>query len=113
MNKTQAKKKADVLFSKHIRSRERCELASYRRVACNGNLQCCHIRSRSYMAIRWADDNALSGCGAHHVYFTHHPLEWEQWCRDRGIDYDALRLRGLNDPPMDPFDVIEALSGSA
>lgn len=63
------------------------------------------------MAIRWADDNALCMCAAHHMYFTHSPLEWEDFCLEhKGIDYNALRLRGLNDPPMDPFDVIERFS---
>jgi len=109
VNKTQAIKKADKLFREHIWARARCEINAGP-VRCNGRYQCCHIRSRRYMAIRWSDDNALCGCAAHHLYYTHHPLEWEQLMLDRGIDYDGLRLRGLNDPPMDPFDVIERLS---
>ncbi len=111
MNKTAAKKKADVLFSKHVRSRGVCEINAGP-AACNGGFQCCHIRSRRYGSIRWADDNALCGCQAHHLYYTHHVLEWEQLMLDRGVDYDGLRMRGLYDPPMDPFEVIDRLKGT-
>ena len=110
MNKTAAAKKADKLFRERVHARGRCEADSYRKVACNGGFQCCHIRSRRYHATRWADDNALCMCAAHHLYFTHHPLEWEQFCIDSGIDYDGLRIRGLDYPPEDPFDAILRLS---
>lgn len=105
MNKTQAKKKADRMFSEAVRARGRCEINAGP-ARCNGVLQCCHIRSRSYMALRWDEANALAGCQAHHLYYTHRPLEWEQLMLDRGVDYDKLRIRGLSEPPMDPFEVI-------
>ena len=68
-----------------------------------------------YRAIRWLRENAVCMCAAHHLYYTHHPLEWEDFCIGlRGpTRYDELRRMGLNDPPMDPFDVIERLSGAS
>lgn len=115
MNKTQAVKKADALFSKEVRSVGYCEAQIYPPVKCNGNLQCCHIRSRRYRAVRWLRENAVCMCAAHHLYFTHHPLEWEEFAQAlRGpMRFDRLREMALNNPPMDPFDVIERLSGSA
>jgi hypothetical protein len=70
-------KKADSLFSAAVRSRERCEIAEWGLAGppCSGVLQCCHIISRRYRAIRWDERNALCGCQAHHTYYTHRPLE--------------------------------------
>lgn len=103
-----AKHWADALFAEHIREAGECA-AFGTKLVCNGNLQCAHIVSRRYMAVRWSDQNALSLCGAHHTYFTHSPLEWEQFCRDIGIDWDGLREVALNDPPMQPMFVVERL----
>lgn len=41
------------------------------------------------------------------LWFTHNPSAWEAYVRSRGVDFDALRLRGYNDPPQDPFEIIE------
>jgi hypothetical protein len=47
-------KKADALFSKAVRSRGKCEMAGlFPKIKCNGVLQCAHIISRRYRAIRW------------------------------------------------------------
>lgn len=104
-----AKHWADALFAEHIREVGVCA-AFGSKLVCNGGYQCAHIVSRRYMALRWSDHNALCLCAAHHTYYTHHPLEWEQWCRDNGIDWDELRFIALNDPPMQPMFVIERLA---
>jgi hypothetical protein len=111
MNKQQATKKADKLFSERIREEAICWAKYETPPACNGNIQCCHVMSRRYRAIRWSEDNAVAMCAAHHLYYTLHPLEWEDLCRQSSfVDWDALRRRALDDPPMDPFDVIASLS---
>lgn len=100
-------KRADTAFSKAVRARGMCELAPMRPdLECAGALQCCHVLSRSYRAVRWMPQNALAGCAAHHVYFTHRPLEWEDACRAAGVEWDYLRWAALNTPPMDPGDLL-------
>lgn len=109
------RKRADVAFSKHVRERDgRCVPAEwFPEIRCNGNLQCCHLVSRRYHAIRWAEDNAVAGCAAHHMYGTHKPLEWNAAISAAGIDLWDLTQRALNDPPQDPAEVIERLKAQA
>jgi len=103
-----ATKKADALFGKHVRERGVCQLQEMQpETACSGALQWCHIISRSYRAIRWNEENSLCGCQSHHMFFTHRPLEWQAAIDifEPGL-WDELRYRALNDPPMDPKEVI-------
>ena len=62
---------------------------------CKGPMQWCHVHSRSYHAIRHDPRNAIAMCAAHHAYFTHHPLQWETWCREHGIPWGDLRLDAI------------------
>jgi len=66
--------RADTAFAKHIRATDCAAEPPHA-----GNIQCAHIISRSYKTIRTNPDNAVALCAKHHVYFTHHPLEWKQW----------------------------------
>lgn len=76
-SKTAMKREADTLFSRLVRSRGVCEAAfSPHLSGCSGPLQCAHIVSRRYLSVRWSGDNAIAACSRHHVYYTHHPLEW-------------------------------------
>lgn len=90
-------KQADILFSKIIRRRDgvcvRCGRTE--------NLQCAHIISRSYRSIRCDVDNAVALCRGCHVFFTHRPLEWQEWVeamwpgrwgvlRERALAYERL-----------------------
>ncbi len=104
---------ADRLFAE--RTWEACDGTCWakgaRGVACEGRLQCAHLLSRRYLALRWDNANAMPLCGAHHLYFTHHPLEWEDFCRNSGVDWDRLRFRALNEPPMDPVAALSWLEG--
>jgi hypothetical protein len=111
MNRKQATAKADRLYSLKVREVGYCQLAAwFPAITCNGNLQCCHVISRRYKAVRWSLDNAVAGCAAHHLYGTHHPLEWIDAAENRPeIAYDELRHRALHSPPMDPFEVITTL----
>jgi hypothetical protein len=111
--KTHATEEADRLFSLAVREVGYCEVNDGK--PHNGNLQCCHLFSRSYKAIRWDRRNALSGCQAHHTYYTHRPVEWDELMRERlGYDlYAELRDLALTHvaPPLD--EVLAELRAAA
>lgn len=71
-------KTVDDLFSKVVRRRGNCV-----RCLSTHRLQCAHIVSRRYRATRWDLDNAVCLCAKCHTYFTHRPLEWDQWIGPR------------------------------
>lgn len=78
--KTQLRNRADRFFSLWIRERDgSCRTKTLRPENCEGNLnlQCAHIVSRSYLATRLDPENALALCRSCHVYYTNHPLEWD------------------------------------
>ncbi len=74
------KAECDRLFSLHIRNRGTCESG---RPNHNGSLQCAHGFSRRYLTVRWNPNNAWAFCGGCHVFYTHHPIEWDDWLCDR------------------------------
>ena len=81
----------DTLFSERIRERDggRCVLCGSAARA-----QCAHLFSRRYRNVRWDPGNAWTLCDSHHLYYTHHPLEWDDLLRRRlGEGYECLRLR--------------------
>lgn len=89
---------ADKLFGQIVRLRGVCLEAihnDYHR--CAGSIQCAHVVSRSYRSVRWSEDNAMPLCAGAHVYYTHHPLEWEGFVTMRiGDDaFAALKRRAL------------------
>ena len=94
-------KQADILFSRIVRRRDgmcvRCGRTE--------NLQCAHIISRSYRSIRCDVDNAVALCRGCHVFFTHRPLEWQEWVeamwpgrwgvlRERALAYERVDWKG-------------------
>lgn len=85
-------KKADALFSKIVKERDgQC-------MACGATefLQCAHIITRSYKAIRCHLDNAVALCRSCHVSFTHRPLEWQEWVEAQFPGrWDRLRKEAL------------------
>lgn len=105
--RTIAVKTADRWFSNIIRSVGECKhcYSSLR-------LEAAHVFSRGYLNTRWLEENAVCLCHDCHLWFTAHPIEWEEWCiswmgehlymrlRHRAylvtgipIDYDALKTR--------------------
>lgn len=105
------KRLADRLFGQVIRWAGYCE-AMEGRIECKGPLQCAHIFSRRYHAVRWNEVNALSLCAGHHTYWTHRPDEWWIWIHENFPG----RLRYLREVYRDPWDrdiesVIERLQG--
>lgn len=75
LTKTQIKKKLDISFSKWVRTQN-----DHRCLACRSlvNLQCAHVFSRSYLAIRWNENNAVPLCRGCHLFYTFHPIEWTE-----------------------------------
>lgn len=103
--KTRRMEECDALFGKLVRARGGCvECGSFEFV------QCAHGFSRSYRATRWDDRNAFPLCRACHVRYTHRPLEWDVWLRERwgAVEYDAIRTKALSHqaPDMDELVVL-------
>jgi len=84
------KKKADVLFSKLVRQKNRCEAKWQGGMKCSSQLQCCHIFSRSRNNTRYDLNNAICACSSHHIFWMHkNPIEFTNWLRRR-IGSDKL-----------------------
>ena len=102
-------KKADALFGAVVRSVGRCESGRPNHA---GPLQCAHLFSRRYEATRWTRANATCLCAGCHVFFTHRPLEWDEWMRARlGPGYEPLRRMALDGGKLDMVGVLEDLRG--
>jgi len=85
-------------------------------LVCSGRLQCCHLVSRRYRALRWSEQGAIALCQAHHMFFTHHPLEWMGWVTrytPTGLTWDELSYLALNDPPERADEALARLRGAA
>ena len=48
---------------------------------CSGSLECAHIHSRRYQIVRHDPLNVVSLCGAHHRWYTDHPVYFTEWLR--------------------------------
>lgn len=66
-------------------------------------LQCAHGFSRRYRNARWDFRNGFCLCQGCHMFFTHRPLEWDDWLRDRwGEDlYAEIRSLALGTTKVD------------
>ena len=91
--KTNWMHQADTAFSKWVRSRDgECQADPPHA----GYLQCAHIHTRSYKSIRTHPDNATTLCAKHHVFYTHRPLEWNNWVEARWPGrWDELKTQAL------------------
>lgn len=88
------KTQADLLFSAAIRQIGYCE-----ECGTTQHLQCAHIISRSYSAIRTDFRNAVCLCRSCHMFYTPRPLEWETWAINRLGEtlYRHLRFLAVQD----------------
>lgn len=88
----------DRLFSVLVRADGTC-------VHCGAtdSLQCAHGFSRRYRNVRWDRRNAFCLCQRCHMFFTHRPLEWDEWLVDRwGAElYGEIRARALSGERVD------------
>ena len=113
-------RQCDAVFSKLVRSHGYCQGQHYispfdgRAIECKGPLQCAHIMSRVYRATRWSWDNALCLCAAHHLWWTHHPLEWHEFVEDKIGEqaYEALRRRARQVTQVDYAEVLRSMEGA-
>lgn len=92
----------DKMFSGLIRATGACV-----KCGATSSLQCAHILSRRYMNTRFDPANAVPLCAGCHVFYTHRPLEWEDWIIERiGADaYQALRVRARSNDKIDRIAV--------
>jgi len=105
--KTQLRRKCDILHGRIIRAQGYCS-----RCGRTQNLQRAHIFSRSYRAIEFDDRNCLCLDSACHVYFTHHPVEWEIWVQERiGLEtYYELRAKAMTHVVPDYRELLAELT---
>ena len=99
---------ADRLFSLLIRQAGKC-------LACGStyHLQCAHIISRTYKAVRYNPDNAICLCQKHHFYWTYHYIEFEEFI-DKWFGKEHrqnLRKLALNYQKPNYRAIIEELNG--
>lgn len=106
-----SRKEADRLFSLYIRHRDRkCQVCSL-----PTDLQCAHLISRRYLAVRWLPQNAVALCIFDHKRYTENPLAWDRWCSERlGAEaWDKLKFRaergGMPDLGLTIEELREAL----
>ena len=99
--------KADKLFADRVKSVGKCA-----KCGTNQYLQTAHVLSRRYKQVRWDSDNAVALCRGCHLYFTHHPIEWEDWIIERmgNVPYQMLRTRALQYGKLDYKEIIKRLS---
>jgi uncharacterized protein (DUF2237 family) len=112
-----ARKEADALFSRLIRARD--GYCQERTCGLGVDLQCAHLVSRRYLAVRWDESNAVALCIYHHKAFTENPLGWDRWCAERlgAEEWDALKFRaemgGMPDLGQTITDLRERLKAVA
>lgn len=102
---------ADSLWSQIIRRPGACVICGQRE-----RLQGAHGFSRRYHATRHDLRNGFCLCSGHHVYFTHRPLEWDEWLRfewgtvwnQAGL-YEELRFKALANEKQDLDLTVKAL----
>lgn len=87
----QYRSQCDILFSRIIRSKGYCEWCGARLPA--ASLQCCHVISRSVLALRYDPDNAFCGCYRCHLTRWHkEPLQAARWFENQFPGrYDRLK----------------------
>lgn len=83
--------RCDVIFGRIVRAPGVC-------VECGRTqfIQCAHGFSRRYLPTRTDFRNAFPLCRRCHVFYTHRPLEWDNWLRNRWGDEEYAELRALS-----------------
>lgn len=104
---TGAKKKADELFSRIIRSAGKCA-----ECGATDSLQCCHVLSRRFANTRCEEANAFCLCAGCHHFFTDHPVDWGRWVLTRMTEdeYDRLYALAHSLVKVNWFDVADRLA---
>ena len=87
MSRSSQRAAADRAFSRYIRQRD----GWCRACGSTDSLQCAHVWSRRYHAVRFDERNAIAACRACHVKFTHSQALWDAWCEENIPEYRLLR----------------------
>lgn len=89
--KTKLKKKLDTVFSKYIRARD----GKCLRCGRTDTLQCAHIESRTHLATRWDEENAVTLCYKDHIHWAHkEPVAFTKWLYEKfGDVVDTVHIR--------------------
>ena len=97
------KNKLDRLFSAKIRSLGYCEKCG---LADKSKLQCSHIYSRSYLRLRWVEENATCLCAGCHFWWHKNPLDAIEWV-SKIRDVEKLKLMKQKITPVKTWELIE------
>jgi hypothetical protein len=85
------------VFAFQIRSRGRCQddRSSHK---CSGPLQCAHGFSRDYKGTRYDPRQCFCLCAGAHFYYTHNPIQWDDYMRrNMGLElYQEVRELALH-----------------
>ncbi len=96
------RKKLDIVFSQLVRERANfiCQNCCICKRYEQSTLDCAHIMSRRSLALRYHPKNAVSLCRSCHMFFTEHPFDWADWCRDHFGDDLVAELRLVSNKPV-------------
>ena len=108
---TIAKTTADKWFARIIRARRWCQKCGADGADPSTFLQCAHIYSRTYLGIRWDERNAMALCRRCHMFFTHRPIEWEEFVIAEIGEalYRELRVIAMLPAKPDSKDLLDRL----
>jgi len=95
------KNKLDKLFSAKIRSKGFCE-----RCGKTTTLQTSHIYSRSYLRLRWVEENATCMCAGCHFWWHKNPVDAIEWVAQIR-DLDKLKEIKRKITPVKTTEMIE------
>lgn len=78
--RTKLRKEADKAFRRYVLERDGRCMDEDRTHLCAGPLQWAHLISRGYWIVRYDEDNSVALCQGAHYFYTHRPVEWQDWC---------------------------------
>jgi hypothetical protein len=84
-------KKLDDLFRDIMRAQGRCHRCGRR--SPEVVLQCAHGFSRRYRGTRWDEEANFCLCSGCHFYFTHRPIEWDDYMKNVWGEEKYWRIR--------------------
>lgn len=99
------RKECDRRFALAIKQRDNWQCVICGRTT---GVQCAHIISRRYGSVRFLLGNAVTLCAQHHMFYTHRPLEWDEWVIARiGLaGYNELKILARAGTPWIDYEQI-------
>lgn len=88
-------KQCDTLCAEIIKRRAGHECQSRRDVVHDFAVQWAHGFGRGYHAVRWDLRNSWCLCRSCHMYYTHRPIQWDDWMRETLGEAEYADLRAL------------------